>query len=294
MKTFPRRGKFLVTVADDFGESSAVNRAVAEAHDRGVLIAASIMAGGDAFEEALQLALDRPQLSCGLHLTLCDGRAVLPVLRIPDLVDSAGYFERSPVKAWLNYSGAGLISQIEDEVDAQFERLERAGLRPTHVDCHHHLHMHPSIFEIVCRQASHRGVGWIRIPREPLRVILRSRSLLRGMMPFIEWAVFGVLGVRHRRIARKYGLSIADCVYGLSHTGSIDEKYFLDILKHMRGTLNEIFTHPDVSTESGRGEVKALTSTTVRRRLDALGMTLVGYRELSDSAKACWSAWGRS
>jgi hopanoid biosynthesis associated protein HpnK len=283
--------RYLVTVADDLGRSSSVNRAIADAHDRGIVTAASLMAGGEAFQEAVEIALERSRLSVGLHVTLCDGRAVLQPSYIPDLVDPDGYLEKRPVLAWLRYTKPGLLPQIEIEIKAQFDRLEKSGIHPTHVDGHHHLHMHPLIFEVLCRQASQRGVGWIRLPRESLSLVLNLRSPLRGAMPFIEWAVFGVLGTYNLRIARKYGLRVVGHVYGLSLTGSIDEKFLLDILNRSSGSLNEIFTHPDISIESGRRELEALISIKVRNRLNSLGMALVGYRELSERTIFFESVW---
>ncbi|MGD0281288.1 MAG: ChbG/HpnK family deacetylase [Dissulfurispiraceae bacterium] len=61
----------LAVVADDMGKSASVNRAIAEAHDKGFLTAASIMAGGEAFDDAVQTVLERSRLSAGLHVTLC-------------------------------------------------------------------------------------------------------------------------------------------------------------------------------------------------------------------------------
>ncbi len=273
--------RFLVIAADDFGRSPAVNHAVAEAHDNGILTSASLMAGGDAFDDALVIAGERKNLSVGLHVTLCDGRAVSPSSLIPDLADGDGNFEKDPVKAWLKYSARSLRSQIETEVKAQFERLEKAGISISHVDGHHHLHMHPVLFRIICREAARRGVGWIRIPREPLKVVIGMRSPLRGAMPFLEWAVFGPLGVYHAREACRCGVRVPDHVYGLSRTGSVDEEYLLGILKTAAGPVDEIFTHPDISTESGRIELRALMSLTVRDRLASLGMTSAGYGELS-------------
>ena len=51
-----QESRYLVVGADDFGRSPSVNRAVAIACDWGVLTAASIVAGGDAFAEAVDLA----------------------------------------------------------------------------------------------------------------------------------------------------------------------------------------------------------------------------------------------
>jgi hopanoid biosynthesis associated protein HpnK len=270
----------LVTVADDFGKSGAINRAIDEASDSGILTAASLMAGGEAFEDALRVARQRKGLSIGLHVTLCDGFAVLPHSRIPDLVSGDGSFEKNPVRAWLKYSRPALLPQVRMEIGAQLDRLEDAGVRVTHVDCHHHLHMHPFILEILCREAAQRGIAWVRMPREPLPVILSTRSPLRGAMPFVEWATFGTLGIYNYRAIRKHGLHVAERVYGLSRTGDVDEKYLMGIIERAVGPVTEIFFHPDASAETGRRELEALTSPRVKERLSALGVTLAGYRDL--------------
>lgn len=276
--------RLLVVAADDFGRSHSVNQAVAEAHDRGILTAASIMAGGEAFQEAVYIARDRPRLSVGIHVTLCDGYSVLPHSRIPDLTGPDHQMEKSPSAAWLRFSRRGLLSQIDAEVEAQFDLIEKAGIRPTHINSHHHLHMHPLVFEVVCRHALKRGIGFIRFPAEPLPIIFRFRSHARGIMPFIEWAVFGMIGIYNVRTARRYGLCPSCHVYGLSRTEDIDENYLLEILSRFGSPLNEIFLHPDSETEHGSRELGALTSPAVRHRLDSFGIKLFGYGELHDPA----------
>ncbi len=269
-------------VADDLGRSSSTNLAIAEAHDTGILTAASIMAGGEAFEEAVKIALAR-RLSIGLHITLCDGRAVLPQSQIPGLVDSNGWMEKSPSLAWLRFRKPGFLSQIDAEVGAQFDRVEEAGLCISFVNSHHHLHMHPSVFEIVCRHASKRGISWIRVPAEPISIVVGFRSPSRGLMPFIEWAVFGMLTRYNLRMATRYGMR-ADCgVYGLSRAEDVDEEYLIGIVNHFRNHVNEIFLHPDTATVAGRQELGALTSDKVRGILASRGIVLTGYGELSGS-----------
>jgi hopanoid biosynthesis associated protein HpnK len=277
------RKKYAVIVADDFGSSSSVNLAVAKAHDKGILTAASLMAGGSAFEEAVEIAQKRMGLSVGLHVTLCDGRAVLPSCEIPALVDASGHFENSPSRAWLKYRQAGLLSQLDREIEAQFDRLEKSGVRPTHIDGHHHLHMHPTIFELICGHASRRGIRWIRIPREPLCFLLRFPSPRRGAMPFLEWAVFAILGRMHEKKARDLGLRSIHTVYGLARTGQCDERYLLHIFDRADGSL-EIFTHPDTATAAGRRELEALTAAATRTTLAASNTVLMGYGELSEEA----------
>ncbi|HYA89002.1 MAG TPA: ChbG/HpnK family deacetylase, partial [Nitrospirota bacterium] len=169
------------------------------------------------------------------------------------------------------------------EIEAQFDRLEKAGVRPTHIDGHHHLHMHPTIFKLLCGQASRRGIRWVRIPREPLCFLLHFLSPRRGAMPFLEWAVFAVLGRMHERKARELGLRSVHTVYGLARTGHCDERYLLHIVGRAGGSL-EIFTHPDTATAAGRRELEALTSASVRATLAARNAVLAGYRELSTEA----------
>lgn len=273
-------GTYAVIVADDFGRSSAINRAVEIAHDKGVVTAASIMAGGKRFLEAAATARRMKRLSVGLHLTLVDGRAVLPPGEIPGLVDSRGYFERTAWRAWLRCSRPGLTGQIEKEIAAQFGRLESAGIKPTHVDGHHHLHMHPRVFPLVCSQAARFGARWVRIPREPFSQLRLTDC---GPARIIEWIVFRVLGRLHVRTARRQGLRINDQVFGLAQTGRMDEKGLLKVLgRDLPGRI-EIFTHPDSVTPAGIRELATLTAPSVRSRIKSAGITLAGYRDLEDS-----------
>jgi len=277
------RGTYAVIAADDFGRSPSVNRAIAEAHDRGIVTAASIMVKGKAFEEAVRIARSRSRLSVGLHVTLCDGQAVLSHAEIPDLVDRHGYFETSPSRAWFKYSRTGILSQLEKEIEAQFDLLAKARINPTHVDGHHHLHMHPALFRILCEKAAQRGVPWIRIPCEPLSLVFRYFIPRRGAMPFVEWAVFRMLKATHERTARNYGLHVANVVYGLSRSGQVDEKYLVHILTRSVGCI-EIFTHPEMASEAGCRELEALISTAVQDKVASHGIALGGYRDIPPEA----------
>jgi hypothetical protein len=85
--------KSLIINGDDFGISSATNRAILRAHREGVLTSASLMVNGAAFEEAVALAKEHPTLSVGLHLVLVHGKSTLPQAEIPDLVNEQGFSE---------------------------------------------------------------------------------------------------------------------------------------------------------------------------------------------------------
>jgi predicted glycoside hydrolase/deacetylase ChbG (UPF0249 family) len=241
------------------------------------------MTGGKGFEEAVLIARRTDRLSVGLHLTLCDGKSILPRPEIPALVDSGGHFEKSPARAWLKYSRAALLDQIDREIRAQFDLLEKTGIRITHVDSHHHLHMHPGLFSLVCRNASERGVRWIRIPREPLSLALTGG---RGPASVVEWSVFGSLAAKHRKKAEIHGLRTADGIYGLSRTGRLNESHLIRVLDRVtRAGVHEIFSHPVSTTTAGRRELEALTSPAVRNRIVSAGIMLAGYRQLPEDTR---------
>ncbi len=276
--------RYLVVNADDFGASHSVNQAVLRACRDGVLRSASIMAGGEAFEEAAMIARGLPELSVGIHVTLVDGASVLAPSKIPGLVDGSGLFLESPAKAGMKYwLQRGQISgQIEAEIEAQFDRLEAAGIRPMHADSHHHLHVHPVIFGVLCRVAARRGVKWIRVPPGPFGAVTR----LSGVP---EWAVFKAFNFFHARTARAQGL-ISPLTYGISRPGRVSADYLIrliskiGIISKKGGPVAEIFAHPDLAG-SGEVEFLALTSPAVREAIHLHGFTAAGFKDIGGRYK---------
>jgi len=62
--------KKLIVNADDFGRSTAINRGIIDAHEKGVVTSTSLMTDREAFAEAVALARRYPRLGIGLHLDL--------------------------------------------------------------------------------------------------------------------------------------------------------------------------------------------------------------------------------
>src|SRR5713226_3383585 len=93
----------LIVNADDFGMSEEVNEAVIRAFKEGVLTSTSLMVTGEAFDHAVGLAKENPELAVGIHLVTVVGRSVLPHSTIPALVDEQGDFSNNPAAAGLKY-----------------------------------------------------------------------------------------------------------------------------------------------------------------------------------------------
>lgn len=257
----------LFVTGDDFGHSRAVNRGIAQAHDRGLLTSASLMVAGEAAAEAIALARDRPTLSVGLHLVLADGRAVLPPGEIPALVDAVGRFRAGPLSAGMLYQfSASAADDLRREIRAQLERFQDSGLPLHHVDGHHHLHLHPVVLEILLDLAKEFSIGSLRIPSEELGLALALDP--RGRAGKIFWSVvFGFLRRHASRRLRECNIGFRQRVYGLLATGRITEEYLLRLIPRIQADSVEIYCHPAVALP---GEVRDSASAQRGAELAAL------------------------
>ena len=166
-------GRTVIFTADDFGLSAALNGAVVLAHRRGLLRGANIMAGGPQVEAAYRMARELPGLCLGVHLTLIQGRAVLPPAEIPHLVDGQGRFRNNPVQVgWRYFWEPRLLPEIKRELRAQIEAVLQAGLIPWQLNGHVNLHLHPRIFPLVVELAREFGIPAVRLAREDWRTTL--------------------------------------------------------------------------------------------------------------------------
>lgn len=282
--TAPRaRSRALVVTGDDFGFSSGVNRAILEAHTRGILTSASLMVTGAAAAEAVTLAAAHPTLAVGLHLVVVDGQAVLPPAAIPHLVGPDGRFRHGPVRQGLRYQWSPAARrELRAEIRAQLERFRRTGLRLSHVDGHHHLHLHPVVLEILVEAAGEFGVTTIRLPGEELGIALAldRRDL---MMTVVGSWVFGALRRSGARRLRPAGIAFPERVYGLSGNGRMTEDYWLRLLPKIQASRVEIYAHPSLVSEGeplnmppgvGPAEFAALVSQRVRAALSDHGFVL--------------------
>jgi hopanoid biosynthesis associated protein HpnK len=272
----------LAITGDDFGASRAVNRAIIAAYDRGVLTAASLMVSGDAADEATGLARARPGLSVGLHLVLVDGRAASPPSAIPRLVGPDGRFRGGPVRAGLRYQfSTRARRELACEIHAQLQRFADTGLTLSHVDGHHHLHLHPVVLGLVAEAARALSlrIPAIRLPSEELGL---ARRLDPGGVAnkIASRTVFALLRRYGRKRLARSGVGFSDRVYGLLATGRITEKYLLGLIPLIRAKHVEIYCHPadplpgELGPETpplGLEELHALTSPRVRAAIEGAG-----------------------
>ena len=280
--------KRLIVNADDFGLHAVVNAGIREAHSRGIVTSTSLMAGGAAFDEAVAIARECPELGVGVHLTLVGALPVAPAAEIASLVDGQGRFRPSYPVFLLRYlRGEVRRAEVERELAAQIEKVVRAGIRPTHLDSHQHLHVVPGISAIVLDLARRFGIPALRIPAEPLTFFgglscspgrVAGRSGLTVLAGLCRWR------------ARAAGLKSPDHFFGMLAGGQLTEQPLHNILRRLPDGASEIMCHPGLQDETlaaeyswgyhWRGELAALCAPATRQILREQAIELISFREL--------------
>jgi predicted glycoside hydrolase/deacetylase ChbG (UPF0249 family) len=269
--------KQLVVNADDFGFTPDVNAGIVEAHRDGILTATTLMANGEAFDDAVRLARDAPSLDVGCHLVLIQGKSLLTGRALPQTVPQ------------LLAALARRDLRVYDELSAQVRRIEQAGIRPTHLDTHKHTHLAPPVLDAVARLARESGALWVR---RPFDFPLNAR---RGAVPFLKRLTSDALSATRRRFHRvleRHGCRTTDHFAGFQITGRFRAADLVELMAALPAGSTELMCHPGRCGDALRGartrlkesreqELEALVAPEVREALGRNGIELVDYRCLT-------------
>jgi len=287
----------LIVNADDFGLTPGVNRAIVEAHSRGIVTSSTLMANGPAFDDAVRKAQTVRDLGIGCHVVLIDGKPVIDGRDLPSITtqQSEETHFRNGLKSFAARALTGRLDpeEIEAEVTAQIRKLQSAGLSVSHVDTHKHTHLFPAVLRPLLRAAKTCGVLGLRNPFGP-RKPLRSTELLRRPSLWTRYAelkVLSTLANKFRLVAQREDMLTTDGTLGIVVTGALDEQLFRAISDIIPEGTWEFVCHPGynddalktVNTrlrESREAELRLLTMPEVRELLASKGIQLISYRDL--------------
>ncbi|HYM10794.1 MAG TPA: ChbG/HpnK family deacetylase [Bryobacterales bacterium] len=261
----------LIVNADDFGFTAGVNDGILEAHQRGILTAATLLAGGAAFAHAVELARANPTLDVGCHLALVGFRSVRPPQReLPRTVRQLLWdVLRDP-------------SWIEPELEAQVKMILRAGLQPSHLDTHKHTHLAPPVLEAVCRISERYSIPWVRRPFD-LPLVAAASPVTRAVNAGLQR-----LGGRFDRTLAQHQCRTTDHFAGFQWTGEYGARELAALIRALPAGLTEFMCHPGRCDAELRGartrlkesrerELAVLTSPEVRQAVAEGGVELVSY-----------------
>lgn len=270
--------RWLIVNADDFGLNTSTNHAIIRGHQDGILTSCSLMVNEPGFEEAVELARQNPRLGVGLHLTFLQGHSTLPHEKIPGLVNERQEFDNSPVRVGFKYFfKRELREQLRAEMLAQFEKFRATGLPLDHVDSHHHLHAHPTLFRIVIESAADLGIKHLRLTSEPFGVHARL-SIGYRLERLSHCAAYWCLAGGARRKLKRMDIKHTDAVFGLLQDARVDEDYLQRLLPKLPFGVSEIYSHP--SLDVFKHEMEALISPKIRALAESLGIRLIRYQDL--------------
>lgn len=236
------------------------------------------MVNEPAVEEAVAIARENPRLGVGLHMALLFGRSALPHDQIPGICDPAGRFPETPVATGMRYFfRRNLKSQIEAELEAQFAKFHATGLPLDHVNGHLHFHLHPVVFEILMRNSTRWGIKRLRLTCDSLKLSARmapGRWGYRISHAFVYWCL--------SRWAKSHldrrGIRYTRRVFGLLHSGRVDEAYIADLLQQLPEGDSELYSHP--SLDQSQHEFAALISPKNVALVRQLDIQLIRYQDL--------------
>jgi predicted glycoside hydrolase/deacetylase ChbG (UPF0249 family) len=134
--------RWLIVNADDFGQSSTINRGVMLAHEHGIVTSASLMVRWPTSAAAGSYAREHPALSLGLHVDFGEwayrDERWVPVYRV---------------------GGGDDAGAATDEVFRQLEAFRAmVGADPTHVDSHQHVHRDEPLRSVLIDMGRRLGI----------------------------------------------------------------------------------------------------------------------------------------
>lgn len=290
----------LIVNADDFGLTRQVSRGILDAHREGIVTSTTLMANGGAFDTAVSMSRQAPHLGVGVHLNLTEGAPVSPALRIPSLVDRNGQLHLSPGRLLQALMTQEIdLAHVETELWWQIWKVFDAGISPTHLDGHKHIHVLPGVSDIVIRLAQEFSIRSIRCPMEaspklstkmgmgiPRPAVVKQYVVARAVSAFAQ---------RFKKKLAKAGLLSPARFYGLSQTGFLDAQSIQEILRGLPEAVSELMCHPgyldaDLAKTGTRllaqreVEIRGLTALPVRNLVAGYGIQLVSYEHVEAPA----------
>jgi predicted glycoside hydrolase/deacetylase ChbG (UPF0249 family) len=293
--------KNLIVNADDLAWAEGVNRGIGESHRNGIVTSATILANGAAFASAVELVKATPSLGVGVHLNLSDGRPVSPPASVASLVNPRGEFAGGSEALLLRIARRNLrLKEVEIEWEAQIQKVLGAGIHPTHLDGHKHVHMLPGMFEIALRLAKRNAIPAVRISHEgsSLRAALSTgekQNVPLVMKQGVQARVLKLLARDARALAETAGIATTDYFCGIAQTGELTVEGMKRLLQNLPEGTTEMMCHPGFMDrgleesatrlqDSREVEVLILTSPDIRNLVASQGIRLIDYAFVAGKA----------
>jgi predicted glycoside hydrolase/deacetylase ChbG (UPF0249 family) len=290
--------KNLIVNADDLGWTAGVNRGIVEGHRRGLVTSTSLLANGRAFFDGVAVAKKNPGLGVGVHLNLSDGPATAPPAAVKGLLNGHGEFEGGPESLLFRLARRNLrTAEVELEWDAQIQKIRDAGIQPTHLDGHKHVHMLPGLFDTALRLAKKHDIGAIRVSHEDskLRAVLSAGNEQNTSLVLkqgVQARGLKLLAHDAKDRAHRAGIATTDYFCGIAQTGVLMREGVERLLEILPDGNTELMCHPGYVDEellksntrlqqSRQIELDILTDSGIRKLVATRGIRLINFKDMA-------------
>lgn len=216
----------IIINADGFGYSATTNEAIVRSFQLGLITSTSLMTNMPGFEDAVRLVREHPFFweKVGLQLNLTEGNPLSTAIRqCKRFCHPSGYFIYNRQRPLVFLSNREKKA-VYKELKAQLDRILSAGIRPSHLDSHCHIHTEWAISKLVARLGRTHGIGKIRLTRNMGLQLAGPKMVYRQ--------------VCNRYLKGSAGITTTD------YFGDIHDWYFLQLTHPPAGKNIEIMVHP--------------------------------------------------
>lgn len=286
--------KRLIVNADDFGFTCGVNDGIVRAFKEGILTSTTLMANGDAFTHAVELAKANPELGVGCHLAAVGGKAVFR--DGGNLASTDGLLPKTLSQLIIQLARGKVQSRdIEREFAAQVERICATGIRPTHLDTHKHTAVHPAVMRVMAKVASDFGIRCVRFPFEKMNGSQKGNAALVRRKTYLKQRFVALATTatarRFKHLIQQHNLKMPDFFCGVALTGLLDSEAISNVIHSLGDGTTELMCHAGLYTDElehgatrlkreRQQEFEALIDKQVKNRIEAQGVKLISYAEL--------------
>lgn len=236
----------LILNADDLGINEQRSHGIFMCKEQGILTSASLIPNYPGSEKGGRVAREK-DLSTGLHLNLTTGSPMSRHADIETLITIDGYFlGRETLERVLRENQIDTI-HIERELRTQIEWFLDSWGQPTHIDSHHHIHIHPVIVPILITLLDRYAIPFVRIPSEPplpfgYQITPEQSLYIKNLSERAEVA---------RKMFKAHGIGSTDNFRGLALGGNASKRNFRHIIGRLPEGTTELMMHPGSPNPNG-------------------------------------------
>jgi predicted glycoside hydrolase/deacetylase ChbG (UPF0249 family) len=178
----------------------------------------------------------------GVHLNILRGQPLSPVKKVESLLSRELRFIPS-VANLLRRMALKRVSfdEVEREFRAQVERVQGAGIHPSHIDSEKHIHLIRPLFRIVLKLAKEYKISKIRFIQEYC-VSSRPGQVFKSM--FISLSSTSM-----KKKMVQEGVRSPDNFYGVCDSGRLTAAKLRRALQKAKEGVTEIMVHPGFITQ---------------------------------------------